>query len=245
VPSAAIQKKEQLTDGVFRLRLRCPQIAPKQAGQFLHIKCAEGAGLRRPISISDYDGDEISVVVETKGAGTRWLSERQEGETLDVLGPFGNGFPAITEPGTLLVGGGIGAAPLVYAARLSDGLASALLGYRSAEHIICEREFDSAGVRRYLTTDDTDGTVADILPRVFSEERITRIFTCGPRSMMDAVIRVAHERGISVYASLEERMGCGVGACLCCAAEVPAAGGGTEMKRVCRDGPVFLFPAGR
>ncbi|MDR0812627.1 MAG: dihydroorotate dehydrogenase electron transfer subunit [Oscillospiraceae bacterium] len=242
MPSAVIQKKEQLTDGVFRLRLRCTQIAPKQAGQFLHIKCGEEPGLRRPISISDYGGGEISVVVETKGAGTQWLSERLEGDTLDVLGPFGNGFPEIAEPGTLLVGGGIGVAPLVYAARRSGGLAVALLGYRSAENIICERDFESVGVKSYLTTDDTTGTVADILPQVLSAESITRIFTCGPRPMMDAVVRVAKEYGVTVYASLEERMGCGVGACLCCAAEVPSGdGGGFEMKRVCREGPVFLF----
>ena len=220
-------------------RIACP-------GQFVHIRCGEGLLLRRPISICDAQWDEpddiMRIVFEVRGEGTRWLSQRQAGDTLDVLGPLGHGFVPRGK-NILLVGGGIGVPPLRGCARgYADGGATvhAVLGFRDKDHMLLTREFEEWCATVSVTTDDgsfgvhgyVDGQVRALLEQ---GTPVSDILACGPKPMLKSVARVAEEFGIPCQVSLEERMGCGVGACLVCACDMKD---GTR-KHVCKDGPVF------
>jgi len=216
---------------------------PIHPGQFVTIKCGDGLLLRRPISICSWTGSRMGgtlrVVFEARGEGTRWLAQREVGDALDVLGPLGNGFQ--THPGPyLLVGGGIGVPPLHACACYTGCSSTAILGFRSRDRAILLDEFDRDCVEVRIATDDgslgyhgfVDALVRQELEK---EHRYLGVLACGPKPMLKNVARVAREFGVPCQVSMEERMGCGVGACLVCAC---AMADGT-MKRVCRDGPVF------
>lgn len=213
-------------------------------GQFVHIKCNGSQLLRRPISVctcgSEKDGDLVDIVFQIRGEGTRWLADRQEGDKLDVLGLLGNGFQMIPGGRYLLAGGGIGVPPLYGCAQLSGGRARAVLGFRSRDQVILSDTFAATCESVDLCTDDgslgrrgfVDGQVREILEQ---DKNFTAVLACGPKPMLKGVARVAAEFGIPCQVSMEERMGCGVGACLVCA--TPMKNG--AMKHVCKDGPVF------
>lgn len=217
-----------------------------RGGQFLHIKCGAGQLLRRPISVAitgrDEPEDLATLIFEVRGEGTAWLSQRKTGDKLDVLGPLGNGFDVSQEGRYLLVGGGIGIPPLIeYAERLKWPRA-AVLGFRTrakAFPAVIDR-FQEHCEQTYLCTDDgtlgrhgfVDGQLRDILEK---DSSFTAILACGPKPMLQSVAKAAAQFGIPCQVSMEERMGCGVGACLVCA--VPMRDG--TMKHVCKDGPVF------
>ncbi len=216
-----------------------------QPGQFVHIKCGEGNLLRRPISICDAQWDEpddlLRIVFEVRGEGTAWLAERKEGDKLDVLGPLGRGFEPVGNK-VLLVGGGIGVPPMRGCARrLADGIERyAVLGFRDKDHILMVEEFQDFCASVAVTTDDgsygihgyVDGQMRALLEK---ENDFTFILACGPKPMLRSVAKVAEELGVPCQVSMEERMGCGVGACLVCACDMAD---GTR-KHVCKDGPVF------
>lgn len=212
-----------------------------RAGQFLHIKCGEGSLLRRPVSISRVRGSTLEFVFEVKGEGTRWLSKRSRGETLDVLGPLGNGFH-IPDGKFLLIGGGVGAAPLLFAAESAKGQAAAVLGFRDASRIVLRSEFERVCEEVVVTTDDgsygTSGFVTDPLEVFLKRGGYSAALACGPYAMLRNVAKLCELYGVPCMASLEERMGCGIGACLVCACAV-SDNGQEQMRRVCRDGPVF------
>ena len=210
-----------------------------QAGQFVHIKCGEGLLLRRPISICDVEQDLLRVVFEVRGDGTRWLAHRTVGEELNVLGPLGHGFDLSAGGKVLVVGGGIGVPPMLYAARRA-GQAVACLGFRSAERAMLIQDFEAACQKVHLTSDDgtlgahgfVDATLREILEK---DKNFTAILACGPRLMLKSVAKVAAEFGVPCQVSMEERMGCGVGACLVCACKTADG----HYKHACKDGPVF------
>ncbi len=216
----------------------------KNPGQFVHIKCGDSLLLRRPISVAccreDDPADLITIVFEVRGAGTAWLAERGPGETLDVLGLLGNGFPVNPDGRYLLVGGGIGAPPLWGCARYTGGRSAAILGFRSKEKAIMLDLFREDCAKTLIATDD--GSMgfhgfADALVRQELEQdrSYDAVLACGPRPMLKSVAGAAKEFGVPCRVSLEERMGCGVGACLACACDMKDGG----RKLVCRDGPVF------
>ena len=240
-----ILSREQLGDAV-RLVLsvgdmvRTSQMRP---GQFVHIKCGDANLLRRPISICEWtgsqDGDTLTIVFEVRGEGTAWLARRPAGHTVDVLGPLGNGFD--TEGGPyLLVGGGIGVPPMLGCARYTGGTSTAILGFRSKDKAILLDEFGGGCNDVQIATDDgslgyhgfVDALVRQELEK---EHHYQAVLACGPKPMLRSVAKVAAEFGVPCQVSMEERMGCGVGACLVCACDM--AGG--ERKHVCKDGPVF------
>ena len=212
-------------------------------GQFVHIKCGDGLLLRRPISVCFWKGTAeegtIRIVFEVKGEGTRWLARRPVGHTVDVLGPLGTGFQ--TTPGPyLLVGGGIGVPPLYACACYTGCSSTAILGFRSKDRAILLDEFDSECIDVKIATDDgslgyhgfVDALVRQELEK---EHHYQGILACGPKPMLKSVAKVAAEFNVPCQVSMEERMGCGVGACLVCA--TPMKDG--SVKHVCKDGPVF------
>ncbi len=213
--------------------------ATAQVGQFVHIKCGEGLLLRRPISICDYQEGLLRIVFEVRGEGTEWLAQRGVGDMLDVMGPLGHGFDVCGRK-LLLVGGGIGVPPMLACAKKAEGEVTAVLGFRSAERAMLVQEFDEECAKVYVASDD--GTIGEhglvdavVLRLTEKENNFTDILACGPRQMLKAVAGVAAELGIACQVSMEERMGCGVGACLVCACKTADG----HYKHACKDGPVF------
>ena len=222
-----------VAENTFRLRLAGDTSAVRTPGQFVNIR-VEGGFLRRPISVSDRDENGLTLICRAVGRGTRWLCAQRPGTELDLLAGLGNGFDLSTAGAApLLLGGGVGAAPLYWLARelCAHGAAvSVAMGFRTDAEVFYEEAFRALGCRVAVATEDgsrgAKGFVTDILPENFSD-----VFACGPSPMLHAVYRAVQT---PAQFSLEERMGCGFGACMGCTCET--TGG---AKRVCRDGPVF------
>ncbi len=239
---AGVLENRKLTDSVCLLRLEAPELAAAAApGQFVHVRCGGGTLLRRPVSICMASDGAVTIVIEARGAGTRLLAGCRAGDAVDLLGPLGHGFD-LSGRRPLLVGGGIGAPPLLFAAQRAGGGATAALGFRTGGCVILREEFERACLAVHLATDDGTagrrGFVTDLAERLLESGDYDAVLACGPKAMLRAVAELAGRRGIPCQVSLEERMGCGVGACLVCACQT-AADGETRMRRVCRDGPVF------
>ena len=216
----------------------------KGPGQFVHIKCGEGLLLRRPISVctcnEDDPSDILDIVFEVRGEGTQWLAQREEGEYLDVLGMAGNGFPIDRKSRCLLVGGGIGIPPMLGCAQYTGGRSTAILGGRSADKIILTGEFDAYCKDVLVATDDGSlghhGFVDALVRQELEKDNAyDYVLACGPKPMLRNVAKVAEEFGVTCLVSMEERMGCGIGACLVCACDMADG----SRKHVCKDGPVF------
>ena len=239
-----IVSKEPMGDAVHMVlevgdMVRASSNAP---GQFVHIKCGDGQLLRRPISICAFQEDNpedlLAIVFEVRGEGTAWLASRGQGDTLDVLGPLGNGFQIEREGRYLLVGGGIGVPPMRGCAQYTHGKSTAILGFRSKEKAILIDRFRDECAKVLIATDDGSlgyhGFV-DALVRQELEKAYDAVLACGPKPMLRNVARVAEEFGVPCQVSMEERMGCGIGACLVCACDMKDG----ARKHVCKDGPVF------
>ena len=235
--------------GLFDLRLCAPEIACEAApGQFVDVLCA-GKTLRRPISLCGFDArtGEVRLVYEVRGEGTAWLARRGAGETLNVLGPLGHGFDlspaADPEALAVFVGGGVGTPPLLAAAAAFGARAAVILGFRTAAAAMLVGDFEALGAAVSLATDDGTaghhGLVTAPLQKRLDEAPCAIVYACGPKPMLSAVARIARERGIRCQLSMEERMACGVGACLCCAVKTRDPDGGEHMRHVCKHGPVF------
>ena len=217
-----------------------PEMLP---GQFIEVR-VDGSSttfLRRPISINfiDHKQNELWLLVATVGDGTHKLAELKEGDQLNCLLPLGNGFTPVHEgEKVLLVGGGVGVAPLLYMGAQMQQMGmepTFLLGARTAKDLLLLDMFNRFG-RVFVTTEDgSQGEKGFVTNHsILSDERFDRISTCGPTPMMKAVARYARSKGIDCEASLENLMACGLGACLCCVEKT------TEGNLcVCKDGPVF------
>lgn len=239
---ATIIENRCLTGTVFSLKLRAPELANDALpGQFVHVKCGEGSLLRRPISICDAKDDVVTIVVEARGEGTKWISGRKAGERLDLLGPLGHGFD-LSGRNVILVGGGIGVPPMFYAARSHNGNATAILGFRNKDSIILSDEFKRECKELYITTDDGSfgehGFVTAPLKRLLESGGYDAVLACGPKAMLKTIAELSAAKGVPCQVSMEERMGCGIGACLVCACKTQREGK-EEMRHVCKDGPVF------
>lgn len=215
-----------------------------RAGQFVQVLCGDANFLRRPISVAlaqeDQPGDTIALIFETRGAGTDWLARRSVGESVSILAPLGNGFSVKPGGRYLLVGGGIGVPPLLGYAASNAFRTTAVLAFRDQSRAILTDRFRENCEATYLCTDDgslgTKGYAHEQVAKIIEKDKdFTAILVCGPKPMLRAVARVAKEQGIPCQVSMEERMACGVGACLGCA--ILMADG--SMKHVCKDGPVF------
>jgi dihydroorotate dehydrogenase electron transfer subunit len=228
----------RITDTAFTIIVKCGELADKaRPGQFVHIKCGEERLLRRPISICRADGDILEFIFEVKGEGTRWLSERNPGDMLDILGPLGNGFTLPESGNIIAVGGGIGVPPLLFAAKSAENRVTALLGFRDAEKVMLTQAFKEVCHDVGVITDDK-GYVTDLLKAALDGGVYETVIACGPHVMLKSVAEICKRHDIPCQVSLEERMGCGVGACLVCACAT-RIDGKDYMSRVCKDGPVF------
>ena len=216
----------------------------KAPGQFVHIKCGDGLLLRRPISVcscmEDDPADLLSVVCEVRGEGTQWLAERPVGSSVDVLGLLGHGFAMRPEGRYLLVGGGIGVPPMMGCAQYSEGKSTAIVGFRSKDKAILLPQLEECCAKVLIATDDGSlgyhGFVDALVRQELAEDKAyDAVLACGPKPMLRSVARVAEELGVPCLVSMEERMGCGVGACLVCACDMKDG----SRKHVCKDGPVF------
>jgi dihydroorotate dehydrogenase electron transfer subunit len=218
-----------------------PEMLP---GQFVEVRVDDvpSTFLRRPISIHfvDKEKNELWLLVAAVGDGTRRLARLQPGDTLNCVLPLGNGFtmPQSADERLLLVGGGVGVAPLLYmgAEMQQQGCEPTfLLGARSQKDLLMLDEFRKYGRVLVTTEDGSEGERGFVTNHsILAKEQFTRIATCGPKPMMVAVARMADKLGIACEASLENMMACGVGACLCCVEKT------TEGNLcVCKEGPVF------
>ncbi|NLT58085.1 MAG: dihydroorotate dehydrogenase electron transfer subunit [Clostridiales bacterium] len=242
-----IRRAERLCHNVIDLRIESPRIAREvQPGQFVHIKCADDLLLRRPISVCDVEDGQLRLIVEVAGAGTRWLYGRRAGEVLDLLGPLGDrGFPTPDARGgpVLLLGGGCGVAPLLLAAKCSPVAVDMVMGFTEKCRVIMEQDFKSCCRSLTVCTDDgsygTAGFVSQAALRLLEQEDYQAVFSCGSMAMLKSVVQAVERADIPCYLSLDERMGCGLGACLGCAVKLRGEGGAEHYGHVCKQGPVF------
>lgn len=213
-------------------------------GQFVQIKVENSPStfLRRPVSIhfSDVQNNELWLLIQEVGAGTRTLSRLTASETLNLILPLGNSFtdPESPDENILLIGGGVGVAPLFYlghSLKERGFIPSFLLGARTADSILQLNHFQSLG-KVYITTEDGSlGEKGFVTGHsVLRSEKFNRFYTCGPDPMMKAVALFARQNGIACEVSLENTMACGFGACLCCVEETIEGN-----QCVCKEGPVF------
>ena len=240
-----IEKKEWAKSTYLLLQSDEP-LEEIKAGQFVQVRVddAQHTYLRRPISIHDvdYQNRTITLLVQRVGEGTNKMSDIEIGDTLNIIYPLGNGFtiPVVTRQSTsvLMVGGGIGIAPLYYLGKMlkEKGIEPQfLLGGRSKSDLIMLEDFKKVG-KVYITTND--GTLGEqgfvTQHSIWKEKKFDMIYTCGPKPMMMAVTKIARENKIECEVSLENLMACGLGACLCCVENTIEGN-----VCVCKEGPVM------
>ena len=241
---AVIISQEEITPGIYSMWLKTDKIAGQaKAGQFISIYCEDGSRmLPRPISICEIDSADnaLRVVYRIAGKGTEEFSQKHTGMRLEIMGPLGNGFP-LKNKKAFLVGGGIGIPPMLELAKQLNCEKQIILGYRNSEMFLLE-QFKKLG-SVYVATEDgsygSKGTVLDAIRDNSLEGEI--IYACGPTPMLKALKDFAAERKMECWISMEEKMACGIGACLACVCKSKEIDGHTNVhnKRVCKEGPVF------
>jgi len=253
---AKVLYNKRVKHNYYHCSIRAIEIA-KQAcpGQFITVKFQDDrlAFLRRPFSIHKTKGANLEVLYEAVGPATKIFSRIKTGEHLDMIGPLGNGFSpqsTVHSPQlSILVAGGMGVAPLVF---LAEKLAKhslrstvhgryVLIGAKTRSQILCEKEFQRLGFSVKIATDDGSrgfrGKVTGLLKNLLStvDCRLATLYACGPRPMLKEISRLALFHNVKAQISLEEHMACGIGACLGCVVKTKK-----RLKRVCKEGPVFL-----
>ena len=288
---AKINYNRNIKKNYYEISLFAPQIAGiALPGQFVNIKVGDVIEplLRRPLSIHRIGKSQIAnrksqnriiILYEEVGIGTEILARKKAGEYLDVIGPLGNGFdyrlPFTVYRLPILVAGGMGTAPLVFLAEriianrqspIANRQSLVLIGAKTKNQILCEREFKNLGYEVKIATDDGSkgfkGKVTDLLKRILSlaiSDLRFAIYACGPTAMLKEISCISQEYNIPAQISLEAHMACGIGACMGCVVKIanrksPIANGfdgsasltinpersrRIEYKRVCYEGPVF------
>lgn len=247
--TVTVVSQEQLADGIFSMWIQTEAAKTARPGQFISMYTNDGSKLLpRPISICEIDTEtsKLRVVyrVTAEKTGTEQFSKMKVGDTLPIIGPLGNGFPLEAGKGkrAFLIGGGIGVPPILELAKQLDCEKQIIMGYRDADTFLKE-QFEENGTV-YISTEDgsvgTKGNVMDAIRENGLEADI--IYACGPTPMLRAIKQYAEEQGIECYISLEERMACGIGACLACVCQSKEKDHHSNVnnKRICKDGPVFL-----
>lgn len=261
---AMIISNQQVSPGYFRMRMAAPpELRESKPGQFIMVKVRDAIDplLRRPFGIfdigpfqSEYPGGGeqtyLEILYRVVGKGTETLSTFHHGDHLDILAPLGEGFTLGSQRDEkILVGGGIGLAPLYYLARelVKSSRVRLFVGGRTKDDILCITEFERLGVETYVATDDgtlgANGLVTEVMERHLLEEQKSKsIFACGPMPMLKAVAEIARRTGTPCQVSLEAYMACGVGACLGCVVKGEGHSDETpDYRCVCKEGPVFEY----
>lgn len=254
---AKILSNKKAGHAYYKMVLDAPYIArAAKPGQFVQVKCDESLEpfLRRPFSIHRVTRG-VEILYEVVGKGTEVLSRKKQGEFISILGPLGNGFtlPRTTndgqrttnrKPRAIIIAGGIGAAPLVY---LAEELTKkniktiVLIGAKTKDLILCEKDFKKVTPEVYVSTDDGTYGCRGFVSRLFhkilktAESKFeTIVYVCGPAGMLRCIADICQERNFECQVSLEENMACGIGVCLGCAVKTKSGN-----KLACKDGPVF------
>ncbi len=229
----------ELSPGIFDFTVSCPELAALAApGQFAQI-LVPGHTLRRPISICSIGRETLRFVFQVRGEGTEKLSRYRPGDDIDILAPPGKACPSDPPQRTILVGGAIGVPPLLGVAEALGGNAVAVLGFRSRGLVILEEDFKNTGAKVLIATDDGSYGYHGLVTDLAAGEDFQVLMACGPGPMLRGAGALAGERGVPGYLSLEQRMACGVGACLGCAVALTDGEGREYFGHVCKDGPVF------
>ena len=241
---APIVRQEEIADDIYSMWIEAKDIAEHaKAGQFLSVYSNDGSRLLpRPISICEIDREKgrLRLVYRVAGKGTKEFSDMHAAATLKVMGPLGNGFPK-KEKKAFLIGGGSGIPPMLELAKELDCEKQMVLGYR--DELFLNDEFKPYGTVTIATEDGSAGTKGNVLDAI-RENGLTAdiIYACGPTPMLRAIKQYAAEHDIECYISMEERMACGIGACLACVCQSKDkdAHSNVNNKRICKEGPVFL-----
>ena len=229
-----ITSNEKIARDIFKMTLAGDTSAITAPGQFVNIKL-DGFFLRRPISVCDCVGENLTLIYKTVGNGTERISRMAAGDELDLLTGLGNGYNTKISGGSpLLVGGGVGVPPMYMLCRelISEGKnVTVVLGFNSKDDVFYENEFRALGADVHIATADgtygTKGFVTDVI----KDMQYTFFYTCGPEPMFRAMHKIMKTPG---QYSFEERMGCGFGACMGCSCKTL-----TGNKRICKEGPVM------
>lgn len=242
-------RHNQMSRDMFEMEFIAPGIAQEcTPGQFVHIRSTQENFplLRRPLSLYDVDKrlGSITLLYRVVGKGTALFSRVKPKEYVDVMGPLGRGFSLKENISAVLVGGGVGIAPLLFLARelkARDGRVKVLYGVDSLRNLVALEKLRGLGVDLLPATVDGSagfkGTVVDLLEKKVNPAEIDMVYCCGPEAMMAAVAALARNHGLAGEVSLEESMACGVGACLGCARKLKPDDAG--YVKICKDGPVF------
>ena len=247
--NAVVVSQEQLSNGIFSMWLQTEAAASAKPGQFISMYTNDGTKLLpRPISICEINKEagQLRVVYRVTGenTGTKQFSQMKAGDVVPVIGPLGNGFPLEKAEGkkAFLMGGGIGVPPILELAKQLNCEKQVIVGYRDA-HTFLREEFEANAALYISTEDGSVGTKGNVMDAI-RENGLTAdiIYACGPTPMLRAIKNFAEENGIECYISLEEKMACGIGACLACTCKSKEKDHHTNVhnKRICKDGPVFL-----
>ena len=247
--NAVVISQEMLADGIFSMWLRTEAAQMAVPGQFISMYTNDGTKLLpRPISICEIDKEKgaLRVVYRVTGeqTGTKQFSEMKAGDTIPVIGPLGNGFPLEKAEGkkAFLMGGGIGVPPILELSKQLNCEKQIVMGYRDANTFLKE-QFEANGTVYVSTEDGSVGTKGNVMDAI-RENGLSAdiIYACGPTPMLRAIKNYAESNGIECYISLEEKMACGIGACLACVCKSKEKDHHTNVhnKRICKDGPVFL-----
>lgn len=239
-----VVSQERLADDIYSMWIQTKAVSEDaKPGQFISVYSKDGGRLLpRPISICevDRDGGKLRIVYRVAGAGTKEFSTYQAGDFIDIMGPLGNGFP-LKEEKAFLIGGGIGIPPMLELAKQLPGEKQMILGYR--DQLFLNEEFTSYGEVYIASEDGSAGTKGNVLDAIREHGLDAKvIYACGPTPMLRALKAYAAEHGIECWLSLEEKMACGIGACLACVCKSKEVDHHTNVnnKRICKDGPVFL-----
>ena len=240
--SASILSNEKIAEGVFAITFDLGEACNVRCGQFGALSVGETHLLRRPIAVCKTDGNTVTFCYQVRGEGTKKLSKMGAGMRINVLMPLGNGFfVEETEKKVALVGGGVGVFPLISVLRQygKEKEISAYIGYRNCGAVCGVDEFAKAASFTAVTD---DGSYGEKMNAVQAFERALQqgyrpdvVLACGPTPMLRALKSVTNREGLTTFVSLEERMGCGVGACVVCVCDRTNG----QRARVCKDGPVF------
>ncbi|HAX53149.1 dihydroorotate dehydrogenase electron transfer subunit [Muricomes intestini] len=254
--SAVIISQEGIALDIYSMWIHTEKIAESAVpGQFISMYTKDGSKLLpRPISLCEIDrqksGIRVVYRVTGTGTGTEQFAKLLSGDTIDILGPLGNGFPLDVTENTgkntkdcraMLIGGGIGVPPMLELAKQLNTEKIMVMGYRDQQFL--RTEFQKQGSLYIATEDGSAGTKGNVMDAI-EENGLSAdiIYACGPAPMLHAIKRYAEEKSIVCYISMEEKMACGIGTCLACVCQSKEIDGHSHVhnKRVCKDGPVFL-----
>ena len=245
---STVAEQKKLAEGIYSMWLLAEEIAVQaKPGQFISVYSNDKSRvLPRPISICEIDREQgkLRIVYRVVGKGTEEFSKALAGDTFEILGALGNGFPLEKAKGkrVLMVGGGIGVPPMLQTAKEAEAEAVIVSGYRNSD-LFLKEELENAGSLYIATEDGSVGTKGNVLDAIRENDiQADVMFACGPTPMLRALKQYAEEKNMPCWISMEEKMACGIGACLACVCQSKNVDAHSHVhnKRICKDGPVFL-----